>query len=162
MYYRQDHTFDVKTCFQQNRYEFDVIVTSWALFDFCISWNFTHDISMVFEEIKILRSREPENIFYQIIKINKTQILLKYFFFWFHEVLNFLKNDVNMFKYSKRLDDVLIFEKHFLQWKTMVCRHVSVIYKCKITNKINTISSKIVFFHQPPITDYIFSSGILK
>jgi hypothetical protein len=32
---------------------------------------------MVFEEIKHLRSRAP---FYQIIKINKTQILLKYFF----------------------------------------------------------------------------------
>jgi hypothetical protein len=40
-------------------------------------------------------------IFYQIIKINKTQILLKVFF-WFHEVLNFLKNDGKMFKYSKR------------------------------------------------------------
>jgi hypothetical protein len=65
LYYRH-HTFDVKTCFQQNRYVFDVIVTSWALFVFCI-----------FEEIKHLRSRAP---FYQIIKINKTQILLKYFF----------------------------------------------------------------------------------
>jgi hypothetical protein len=31
-------------------------------------------------------------------------------FFGFHEVLNFLKNDGKMFKYSKRLDDVLIFE----------------------------------------------------
>jgi hypothetical protein len=47
------------------------------------------------------------------IEINKTQILLKYFF-WFHEVLNFLKNDGKMFKYSKRLDDVLIFEKQYL------------------------------------------------
>jgi len=28
MYYRRDHTFDVKTCFQQTRYVFDVIVTS--------------------------------------------------------------------------------------------------------------------------------------
>jgi hypothetical protein len=27
-YYRRDHTFDVKTCFQQNRYVFDIIVTS--------------------------------------------------------------------------------------------------------------------------------------
>ena len=35
------------------------------------------DISTVFEEIKHLRSRAP---FYQVIKINKTQILLKYFF----------------------------------------------------------------------------------
>ena len=35
-------------------------------------------------------------------------------FFWFHEVLNFLKNDGKMFKYSKRLDDVLIFEKKYL------------------------------------------------
>jgi hypothetical protein len=32
LYYRRDHTFDVKTCFQQNRYVFDVIVTSCALF----------------------------------------------------------------------------------------------------------------------------------
>jgi hypothetical protein len=44
-----------------------------------ISWNFARDISTVFEEIKHLRSRAPEKIFYQIIKINKTQILLKYF-----------------------------------------------------------------------------------
>ena len=91
---------------------------------FCISWNFTHDISTVFEEIKHLRSRAPENIFYQIIKIDKTQILLKGGFFLFHEVLNFLKNDVNMFIYSKRLDDVWIFEKQSLSWKTMVCRQL--------------------------------------
>jgi uncharacterized membrane protein len=45
-FYRQHHTFDVKTCFQQNRYAFDVIVTSWALFVFCISWNFPRDISL--------------------------------------------------------------------------------------------------------------------
>jgi hypothetical protein len=76
LYYRH-HNFYVKNCFQQNRYVFDVIVTSWALFVFRISWNFTRDISTVFEEIKHLRSRAP---FYQIIKINKTQILLKYFF----------------------------------------------------------------------------------
>jgi hypothetical protein len=55
-------------------------------------------------------------IFYQIIKINKTQILLKVFF-WFHEVLNFLKNDGKMFKYSKRLYDVLIFEKNLCRKK---------------------------------------------
>ena len=79
LFYRRHHTFDVKTCFQQNRYVFDVIVTSWALFVFCISWNFARDISTVFEEIKHLRSRAPDNI-YKIIKINKTQILLKYFF----------------------------------------------------------------------------------
>jgi 4-hydroxybenzoate polyprenyltransferase len=77
--YRRHHTFDVKACFQQNRYVFDVIVTSWALFVFCISWNFARDISTVFEEIKHLRSRAPDNI-YKIIKINKTQLLLKYFF----------------------------------------------------------------------------------
>jgi hypothetical protein len=29
---------------------------------FCISWNFARDISTVFEEIKHLRSRAPENI----------------------------------------------------------------------------------------------------
>jgi 4-hydroxybenzoate polyprenyltransferase len=37
-------------------------VTSWALFFFCISWNFARDMSTVFEEIKHLRSRAPENI----------------------------------------------------------------------------------------------------
>jgi hypothetical protein len=52
LYYRRDHTFDVKTCFQQTRYVFDVIVTSWALFVFCISWNYARDIWTVFEEIK--------------------------------------------------------------------------------------------------------------
>jgi hypothetical protein len=29
--YRRHHTFDVKTCFQQNRCVFDVIVTSWVI-----------------------------------------------------------------------------------------------------------------------------------
>ena len=111
LFYRRHHTFDVKTCFQQNRFVFDVIVTSWALFVFCISWNFAGDISTVFEEIKHLRSRAPDNIF-QIIKINKTQLLLKYFLV--HEVLNFLKNDGKIFKYYKRLDDVLMFEKQYL------------------------------------------------
>jgi hypothetical protein len=48
----RDHTFDVKTCFQQNRYVFDVFVTSWALFVFCISWNFARDIWTVFEKLK--------------------------------------------------------------------------------------------------------------
>jgi 4-hydroxybenzoate polyprenyltransferase len=52
----------LKTCFQQNRYVFDVVVTSWASFVFCISWNFSRDISTVFEEIKHLRSRALENI----------------------------------------------------------------------------------------------------
>jgi hypothetical protein len=78
LFHRRHHTFDVKTCFQQNRYAFDVSVTSWALFVFWISWNFARDISTVFEEIKHPRSRSPDTIFYQIIKINKTQIL--YFF----------------------------------------------------------------------------------
>ena len=108
LYYRRHHTFDVKACFKLNRYVFDVIVTSWALFVFCISWNYARDIWTVFEEIK--HQSCTRKIFYQIIKISKTQILLKYFF-WFHEVLNFLKNDGKMFKYSKCLDDVLIFEK---------------------------------------------------
>jgi hypothetical protein len=112
LFYRRHHTFDVKTCFQQNRYVFDVIVTSWALLVFCISWNFARDIWTVFEEIKHLRSRAPDNI-YKIIKINKTQLLLKYFFL-VHEVLNFLKSDGKMFKYYKRLDDVLMFEKQYL------------------------------------------------
>jgi hypothetical protein len=60
LFYRRHHIFDDKTCFQQNRYVFDVIVTSWVLFVFCISWNFDRDISTVFEEIKHLRSRAPE------------------------------------------------------------------------------------------------------
>ena len=64
-YYRRHHTFDVKTCFQQNRYVFDVIVTS---FVFCISWNFARDISTVFEEIKHLRSRAPEKYFTRLLK----------------------------------------------------------------------------------------------
>jgi hypothetical protein len=42
---------------------FDVIVTSWTLFVFCISWNLASDISTVFEDIKHLRSRAPEHIF---------------------------------------------------------------------------------------------------
>ena len=63
LFYRRHHTFDVKTCFQQNRYVFDVIVTSsGALFVFSISWNFVRDISTVFEGIKHLRSRAPDNI----------------------------------------------------------------------------------------------------
>jgi 4-hydroxybenzoate polyprenyltransferase len=49
MYYRRDHTFDVKTCLEQNRYVFDVIVT---LFVSSISWSFARDISTVFEDIK--------------------------------------------------------------------------------------------------------------
>ena len=68
MYYRRDHTFDVKTCFQQTRYVFDVIVTSWALFVFCISWNFSRDIWTVFEEIKHLRSRAPEKYVTRLLK----------------------------------------------------------------------------------------------
>ena len=80
LFYRRHHTFDVKACFQQNRYVFDVIVTSWALFVFCISWNFARDISTVFEEIISTSVVVHQTIFYQIIKINKTQLLLKYFF----------------------------------------------------------------------------------
>jgi hypothetical protein len=63
LYHRRDHT-----CFQQNQYVFDVIVTSWALFVFCISWNFARDISTVFEEIKHLRSRAPEKYFTRLLK----------------------------------------------------------------------------------------------
>ena len=68
LYYRRDHTFDVKTCFQQNRYVFDVIVTSSALFVFCISWNFARDIWTIFEDIKHLRSRAPEKYFTRLLK----------------------------------------------------------------------------------------------
>ena len=103
MYYRRDHTFDVKTCFQQTRYVFDVIVTSWALFVFCISWNFARDIWTVFEEIK--HQSCTRKIFYQIIKINKTQILLKYFFLVSRGV-KFLE---------KRRENVQIFQA--LKWR---------------------------------------------
>ena len=121
LYYRRHHTFDVKTCFQQNRYVFDVIMTSWALFVFRISWNFAPPQSCT------------RKIFYQIIKINKTQILLKYFFG--ARGVKFLE---------KRRENVQIFQA--LRWrfdiweaifavKTMVCRHVTVICKCKIKIK---------------------------
>jgi hypothetical protein len=61
---RHTIVFYGKYCFSniKTRYVFDVIVTSWALFVFCISWNFARDISTVFEEIKHLRSRAPDNI----------------------------------------------------------------------------------------------------
>ena len=72
LYYRRHHTFDVKTCFQQNRYVFDVIVTSCALFVFPYFVEFCPRYFDVFEEISCTRK-----IFYQIIKINKT---VKYFF----------------------------------------------------------------------------------
>ena len=65
LFYRRHHTFDVKTCFQQNRYVFDVIVTSWALFR-----RFSKKLST---SVVV-----HQTIFYQIIKINKTQLLLKY------------------------------------------------------------------------------------
>ena len=133
MYYRRDHTFDVKTCFQQNRYVFDVIVTSWALFVFCISWNFARDIWTVFEEIKHLRSRAPEK-YLTIIKINKTQILWKYFL---------VSRDVKFLE--KRRENVLIFQA--LRWRFDIWEAIfvvqndgmsarnSYIYKCKMKIK---------------------------
>jgi 4-hydroxybenzoate polyprenyltransferase len=44
--------------------------TSWALFVFCISWNFARDIWTVFEEIKHLRSRAPEKYFTRLYGID--------------------------------------------------------------------------------------------
>jgi hypothetical protein len=102
MYYRRDHTFDVKTYFQQTRYVFDDILTSWALFVFCISWNFARDIWTVFEEIK--HQSCTKKIFYQIIKINKTQILLKYF-------LGFTRCKI----FEKRRENVQILQA--LRWR---------------------------------------------
>jgi hypothetical protein len=119
LFYRRHHTFDVKTCFQQNRYVFDSIVTSWALFVFCISWNFPRDISTVFEEIK------HQAIFYQIIKINKTQLLLKYYFG--ARGVKFLekpRENVQILQALRWRFDV--WEAIFAV-KTMVCRHVTVI-----------------------------------
>ena len=78
LFYRRHHTFDVKTCFQQNRYVFDVVVTSWALFVFCISW-ILPAICWRFSKKLSTSVVVHQKIFYQIIKINKTQILLKYF-----------------------------------------------------------------------------------
>ena len=69
LFYRRHHTFDVKLVSNK----IDTYLTSWALFVFCISWNFARDISTVFVVVH-------QTIFYQIIKINKTQLLLKYFF----------------------------------------------------------------------------------
>ena len=67
LFYRRHHTFDVKTCFQQNRYVFDVMSVICFLYfvEFCPRY---------FDSF-----RAPDNI-YKIIKINKTQLLLKYFF----------------------------------------------------------------------------------
>jgi hypothetical protein len=106
---RRHHTFDVKACFQQNRYVFDVIVTSWALYFFSVFRGILPAIFQRFSKKLSTFVVVHQTIFYQIIKINKTQLLLKYFLV--HEVLNFLKKDGKMFKYYKRLDDVLMFEK---------------------------------------------------
>jgi hypothetical protein len=57
-------------CFQQNRYVFNVIVTSWTWFVYCISWNFDY-ISTVFEEIKHFCSRAPEKYFSRLLKLIK-------------------------------------------------------------------------------------------
>ena len=70
LFFRQHHTFDVKTCFQQNRYIFDVIGASCTSFIFCISLNFA-DISTVFEEIKHLHSRAPNKYFNRLLKLMK-------------------------------------------------------------------------------------------
>jgi hypothetical protein len=125
LFYRRHHTFDVKTCFQQNRYVFYVIVTSWALLVFCISWNFARDIWTVFEEIKHLRSRTPDNI-YKIITINKTQLLLNIFFG--ARGVKFLekrRKNVQILQALRWRFDV--WEAIFAVKKTMVCRHVTVI-----------------------------------
>ena len=87
----------------------DTYLTSWALFVFCISWNFARDIWTVFEEIK--HQSCTRKIFYQIIKINKTQILLKYFFG--AGGVKFLE---------KRLENVQIFQArrwHFDIWEAI-------------------------------------------
>ena len=49
-FYRQHYTFDVKTCFQQNRYVFDVIVTSWTSCIYYMSMNFA-DISTLLKKL---------------------------------------------------------------------------------------------------------------
>jgi hypothetical protein len=125
LFYRRHHTFDVKTCFQQIRYVFDVIVTSWALFVFCISWNVARDISTVFEEIKHLRNRAPEKIVYQIIKINKTQILLKYFFG--APSVKFLEKPRENVQILQALRWRFDVGEAIFAVKTMICRHVTVI-----------------------------------
>ena len=64
MYNRRDHTFDVKTCFQQTRYVFDVM----SVICFLYFVEFARDISTVFEEIKHLRSRAPEKYLARLLK----------------------------------------------------------------------------------------------
>ena len=70
LYYRRHHTFNVKTCFQQSheRYLFSV---------------FRGILSAIFRRFSKKLKASPQSCtrktFYQIIKINKTQILLKYF-----------------------------------------------------------------------------------
>ena len=104
-----------------------VIVTSWALFVFCISWNFSKKLST---SVIV-----HQTIFYQIIKINKTQLLLKYFFG--ARGVKFLEN---------RRENVQILQA--LRWRFDVWEAIFAV--------------KIGFFHKSPIIDYIFSSGILK
>jgi hypothetical protein len=70
LFYRRHPTFNVKTCFQQNWYVVDVIVTSWTSIIYCISFNFA-DISTVFEEIKHPRSRALKTYFNRLLKLIK-------------------------------------------------------------------------------------------
>ena len=79
LFYRWHHTFDVKTCFQLNRYVFDVIVTSWAYL-FSVFRGILPAIFRRFSKKLSTSVVVHQTIFYQIIKINKTQLLLKYFF----------------------------------------------------------------------------------
>ena len=78
LFYRWHHTFDVKTCFQLNRYVFDVIVTSWAYL-FSVFRGILPAIFRRFSKKLSTSVVVHQTIFYQIIKVNKTKLLLKYF-----------------------------------------------------------------------------------
>jgi hypothetical protein len=89
MYYRRDHTFDVKTCFQQTRYVF---------------------ITFIFKA-KIA-----------------SQISKRHLSAW--KIWTFFR------RFSRNLTPRETPKKYFNSiCVTMVCRHVTVIYKCKIKMK---------------------------
>ena len=79
LFYRRHHTFDVKSCFQQNP---TYLRSLWRHERYLFSV-FRGILPAIFPRISKKLSPSVvvhQKIFYQIIKINKIQILLKYFF----------------------------------------------------------------------------------
>ena len=66
MYYRRDHTVDVKTCFQQTRYVFDVIV-SHERYLFSVFRGIMPAIFGRFSK-NLSTSRAPEKYFTRLLK----------------------------------------------------------------------------------------------